>query len=108
MEGAGGSEGAAGVNAVCKCYYIVGLGTAHWPAQALPVSEGACCQHSTYYFSIWHQETHNARGSCVHLRLYLTAADDLCAMDIKVNDKITCNTSSNNTLVEKNMEDNAP
>ena len=37
-------------------------------SSGLPVSEGACCQHSTYYFSIWHQETPNARGSCVHQR----------------------------------------
>ena len=81
----------------------------------LPVSEGACCQHSTYYFSIWHQETHNARGSCVHQRepLFstkksLSVVDDLHALDIKVNNKITGNASSNNSLVKKNMEDNAP
>ena len=38
----------------------------------------------------------------------LSVVDDLYALDIKVNNKITGNTSSNNSLVEKNMEDNAP
>ena len=38
----------------------------------------------------------------------LSVVDDLYALDIKVNNKITGNTSSNNSLVKKNMEDNAP